>query len=332
METVVNPHERGESWLLNAIDKRIEDLHRFRPSSEPPPDLDAFWERTKREALQPFRSTRTTMATPLAGMKAYSVEYESFADTTIRGMLLLPAFVEGPYPCVLTFPGYTGGKGEPEAYAHWVLMGVAVFAVDVRGQGGETGNRLGSDFGMARGWITQGLLDPDRCYYKALAVDALRAAQWMSEQPELDASRLGAVGGSQGGGLALLVSALHRAIGLTVADIPNMCHMDYGVLHSTGSLTEAADFLRRFPDKLPEALRTLSYFDMLHLAKHIRHPLLMSVGLKDTVCMPEQIFPAYHAAASKDKRLEIYPFTGHAVESAQRRKGLEFVRERWFPA
>ena len=316
---------------MNAIEKRIEELHRTRTGTEPPEDHEAFWERTTREAIgSAFPSKRTEADTPMSGMKTYDVEFEGFAGTPIRGLLMLPAFKEGPYPCLLQFPGYTGGKGMPEAYARWVLMGVAVFAVDVRGQGGESGNTLDQDFGMAKGWITQNITDPDRCYYKAIAVDCLRAAQWMSEQPELDPGRLGIVGGSQGGGLALLVSALHERIGLTVADIPNMCNIDHGVFHSTGSLTEVADLARRYPDMLPKMLRTLSYFDMIHLGHRIKRPLLMSVGLKDTVCLPEQVFPMFHAAASEDKHLEIFPFTGHAVEAAQTRKAMEFVRDRWF--
>jgi len=315
---------------LNAIEKRIEELYRFAPCSTPPEDHADFWNRTIEEALgSPFPSSRTAIDSLMDGAAAYDVTYEGFAGTPIRGTLMLPAFKAGPYPCLLTFPGYTGGRGTADRYAHWLLMGVAVFAVDVRGQGGDTGNTLDSEFGMTRGWITQNILDPERSYYRAVAVDGLRAAEWMAEQPELDRSRLGVVGGSQGGGLALLVSAAHPSIGLTIADIPNMCNMDHGVLHSTGSLSEVADFGRRYPERLPEALRTLSYFDLLHMGERIEHPVLMSVGLKDTVCLPEQVFPMFQAIASVDKRLEIYPFTGHSVEAEQVRKGMKFVRDRW---
>ena len=55
-------------------------------------------------------------------------------------------------PCIVTFPGYTGDKGYPENYAAWLLLGYAVLAVDVRGQGGETGNQMPEAAGSAKGW------------------------------------------------------------------------------------------------------------------------------------------------------------------------------------
>jgi cephalosporin-C deacetylase len=315
---------------MNAIQKRIQELNLLHPDSSAPEDLDSFWIRTKDEAIQTeFASSRVDIHTSMQDMKLLSVTYEGFADTEIHAHLMLPrdASEQKPCPCLITFPGYTNDKGQPEQFAHWIARGVAVLSVDIRGQGVETGNRLGSSHGMVKGWITENLLDLERCYYKAVSVDILRAMAWLTRQPEIDIARIGAIGVSQGGGLALLLTALHEDISLVVADIPNMCHMDYGVFHSTGSLSEVAEFCRKFPDQLDHVLETLSYFDLLNLSDHLRVPMLVSVGLKDTVCLPEQIFPLYNSAASTDKKLEIYPFTGHAVEAAQQRKAIDFVCE-----
>ncbi|PZD97356.1 acetylesterase [Paenibacillus sambharensis] len=315
---------------MNAINRRIDELHQLRPNSIPPDDLELFWELTVQEALAaPLNAVRTEVTSLMSGMRVWEAAFDGYANTTIHALYMTPAYTEGPYPCLVTFPGYTGGKGEPEHYASWILMGCAVLAVDVRGQGGSTGSMLGSMHGTSKGWITEGILDKNNCYYKAVAVDSLRAVQWLTEQPDIDQARIGATGASQGGGLSLLVSALHPAVSLTNADIPNLCHMDYGVLYSTGSLSEVADFCRRSPDQTEVVMDNLRYFDMLHLGSRIRGPVLMSVGLKDTVCMPEQVFPMYHAIASEEKRLDIYPFTGHMVEPAQQRNAAVFVKKHW---
>lgn len=316
---------------MNAIERRIQELHDYKPDRTAEPDLDAFWEKTLAEVNgDDFQYERRERPTLLNGAEAYDVTFTGFAGTTIHGLFVKPAHAGGPMPCLINYPGYTGFKPDPEQFAKWIAMGIAVFAVDARGQGGATGNTLGSSHGMVKGWITEGILDRDRCYYKALAFDNLRAVRWAFNQPDIDAERIGVTGGSQGGGSALLAAAFSPKLRLVAADIPNLCHMDYGVLHSTGSLTEIAEFCRRFSEHTETVLRNISYFDLLNLADRITIPALLSVGLKDTVCMPETIFPVYHAIASKEKNLEIYPFTGHAVEAEQVRKTERFVLKHFF--
>jgi len=318
---------------MNAIEKRILELQQYQPQLDKPEHFDAYWEQVKQEALAGERiAERRLAATYMKGVTTYEVVVEGYAGTGIHATLSLPSTQASTesFPCLLTVPGYTCERSNSYQHAHWLLMGAAVFSVDVRGQGKDTGNQLGSSHGMTRGWITEGLLDVDRCYYKAVAVDLLRALAWLKAQPEIDASRIGVMGASQGGGLASLMAALDDSIAMLIADIPNMCHMDFGIMHSTGSLSEIAEFCRKMPEKLPAVLTTLSYFDLIHFADRIHKPVLMSVGLKDTVCMPEQIFPFFHAISSEQKQLEIYPFSGHVVELAQQQKAIQFVHETLF--
>lgn len=315
---------------MHAIEKRIVELRQYEPQLVKPDGFEAYWEQIRQEALaESFDAIRKPAATLMQGVASYEVVYEGFAGTSIHATLSIPAnrSDEQHYPCLISLPGYTSERSNSYQHAHWLLMGVAVMSIDVRGQGRETGNSLGSSHGMTRGWITEGLLELERCYYKAVAVDMLRGLHWLKAQPEIDAARIGVIGASQGGGLASLLAAQDRDIALLVADIPNMCHIDYGVMHSTGSLTEVAEFCRRSPELLDQVLGNLSYFDLLHMAERIKMPVLMSVGLKDTVCTPEQIFPFFKQIASPQKQLEIYPFSGHVVERAQEQKAISFVHQ-----
>ncbi|TXK81445.1 alpha/beta fold hydrolase [Paenibacillus sp. N3.4] len=315
---------------MNAVNKRISELHQYNAPLTAKEDLASYWESTLREFDgKPLNANRVKIDTPLAHIDAYKVSYHGFDNTPIHGWYLLPRFVkQEKLPCVVIFHGYTGGKGYPEDYSQWLLMGLAVFAIDVRGQGGETGNLLENSFGMTKGWVTQGILDKDSCYYKAITVDGLRAVDWVSEQPEIDSGKIALAGSSQGGGLALTTAALSSKAAVAVAGIPNMCHMDFGVMHSVSSLTEIADWLAIFPDKLDAVLSTLSYFDNLNLANRIRIPVLVSVGLKDPVCLPETVFATYNRIASTDKSIHVYPFEGHSVSGYHNRLSLDFIRQR----
>lgn len=310
---------------MNAIERRIQDLYNYQPDPTAQADLAQFWETLLRRPAVGEIHAEAQDGVP--GMRVKTLSYTGFDDTTLYADLIVPEQASAPLPCVIVFPGYTSGRGLPVQHAPWILAGMAVLAVDVRGQGGQTGNRLGSEHGMTRGWISEGILQRERSYYAALAVDARAAVHAAGMQPEVDASRIGVVGGSQGGGLALLTAAIAPEVKVVLADIPNMCHMDYGLLNTTGSLTELADFCRRFPEHLDTVLRNISYFDMLNLAERVSQPAMLSVGLKDTVCMPEQIFPVFGKLASQTKHLEIYPFAGHEVGPRQRQQGWTFVAE-----
>lgn len=336
---------------MNAIEKRIQDLYNYSPDRTAKQDLWSFWSDTLRTCeAKPLNDVRREKPSSFRGIRVWSVQFEGFDETKLHGDLIVPEGIawagakggdeagtenearakdgeRAGLPCVVTFPGYSSGRSLPIDYAPWLLSGAAVFSIDVRGQGGETGNLLGSPHGMAKGWASGGILDLARSYYMAITVDAWKAVQWAARQPEIDSSRIAVAGASQGGGLALLTAALSEQVKLCVADVPNMCHMDFGLLHSVGSLSELADYCRRFPEQLPVVLDHLSYFDMLNLAERLDKPVMMSVGLKDTICWPEQIFPVYQRIPSELKRLEIYPFTGHAVESLQRQKDWAFVQD-----
>ncbi|MEW9700963.1 acetylxylan esterase [Paenibacillus sp. SI8] len=299
---------------MNAIENRLRTLHQYNPDVSPPADLTDFWDRACREAAESVRYTQERVESPLLQVEAYKIVIEGAANTALHAWYLLPPVqLRRPIPCIVTFHGYTGSKGRPEDHAAWLLMGYAVLAIDVRGQGGETGNGLSQEYGMTKGWITQGIRDPETAYYRAIAIDGMRAVQCAMTLPKIDPERIFVFGVSQGGGLALLVSAMEPRVRAVSAHVPNMCHMDLGLLQSVGSLTEAAEFVTRYPEHLNEVLGTLGYFDIMNLANRITLPVHVTVGLKDTICLPETIFAAYNRIISPNKSIEVHPFMGHSV-------------------
>ena len=319
---------------MNVIEKRIHDLFHYSPELTKQEDFEQFWQRTLFEVHEiPLHSTRTEHHTIIGSIEVFDVNFNGYKETPLHGFLIKPKSGDemppkNGFPCVIVFHGYHHTRSGPEHYLEWLSLGIAVFAVSVRGQ--SSGNTLGSEHGMIKGWMTENLLNIEESYYKALAVDHLRAVRWVLEQADLDSTRIAAIGSSQGGGLALLAAEFYPQLSAVVADIPNLCHVDYGVFYSQGSLTEIAEFCRRVNTDWQSVLKNLSYFDHLNLADRIQLPIMLSVGLKDLICMPETIFPVYNQISSQQKSLEIYPFTGHAVEYAQKKKGMEFIYKHLF--
>lgn len=310
--------------------RRLEQLEAYLPPLNKPSDFTDFW--TKNVQLfssPPLNGQREELQTPFPQMKAYKIQFASFDGTTIVGFLVLPHLAmanRGELPCLIHFPGYTATKGYPEDYARWLLLGCAVLTIDIRGQCGETGSNLTPTHGQVKGWVTQGILSKEESYYRAIIGDCYRTVEWALQQREVDSNRIGVMGASQGGGLALWTAVLHEKIRFVIASIPNMCHLDKGVFASTGSLTEVADFIHRFPEHYDTVMQTLTYFDFMNIADHLNKPLLASVGLKDTICLPETVYGAYNRVPGR-KEMHVYPFSGHYVGGFHYRKMANFVAE-----
>ncbi|MFY4773665.1 acetylxylan esterase [Metabacillus sp. RGM 3146] len=315
--------------MKNVISERIKALENYSPEDTiDSKNLDEFWTlNINRFKNKPLNLKILETNTPFSLIEAFHCMFEGFDETPLFGWFLIPKFpVQERYPCAVIFHGYSGSKGLPEKHAALLMMGIAVFAVDIRGQGGETGNHLKSPHGMTAGWVTQGILEKESSYFNAISIDALKAVEASVTMAKINKDEIFVMGDSQGGGLALLTAALCEIPRFAIANIPNMCHMDYGLMESKGSLKEIASFLNKFPNQTDRVVETLSYFDVMNMADRITIPILLSAGLKDEICLPETVYAAYNKIHS-EKKINCFPFSGHEVSDYQKREGLLFIKK-----
>lgn len=297
-------------------DKPIDELVVYKPPLTREADFAAFWQTTLQEASrQPLNATLEKLEYPALGCTVHRLIYGGWQGARIAAWYLKP-LGDGPFPGLVQYHGYSGSKSDVFSYLPWALQGYAILAVDVRGQSGESNDPAPYPGGHVKGWMTQGITDPDAYYYRGAYVDCVRALDWLCAQPEVDASRIGVMGMSQGGGLTLAVAALDERPVLAMPEMPYLCHFGRAVAMAVRQpYLEIPDYLKRWPEREATVWRTLSYFDNMNLAPWIKCPVLMTVGLQDDICPPSSVYAAFNWL-NAPKEMRVYPYHNHEMVQA----------------
>ncbi|MGI6367154.1 MAG: acetylxylan esterase [Anaerolineae bacterium] len=298
------------------FDMPLEELVNYRPPLTAEPDLDAFWANTLQQAAQqPLNATLEKQDYPALGCTVFKLTYDGWQGSRIAAWYLRPEG-DGPFPGLVQYHGYSGSKAEVFGYLPWALQGYALLAVDVRGQSGDSADTFPYPGGHVKGWMTQGILDPEVYYYRGVYVDCIRALDWLCSNGDVDPQRVGVMGMSQGGGLTLAVASLDARPVLAMPEMPYLAHFRRAVdMAMRQPYLEIPDYLRRWPEREATVWRTLSYFDVMNLASRVRCPVLMTVGLQDDICPPSTVYAAYNQIQSP-KEIRVYPYHNHEMVQA----------------
>lgn len=310
-------------------DMPLDDLRAYRPQVRVPDDFEDFWRRTLAEADQHDLNVRLEpVDNRQALVDAYEVTYAGFGGADIKAWLIVPGRTRGPLPTVVSYLGYSCGRGIPFA-SHWVAAGFANLIMDTRGQGWNTATifeptadaDLQAGAAGAPGHMTRGIHSPDDYYYRRVYIDALRAVQAAQTLDLVDPTRVVVQGGSQGGGLSIAAAGLASMAGVSLAgamiDVPFLCHFERAItLADAGPYPEISRLASARPGFLDRMLETLSYVDGVNLARWAEVPAIFSVALMDPVCPASTVFAAYNAWSDRHEEtpeqvIKVYPHNGH---------------------
>lgn len=268
------------------------------------PDFDAFWEQTLAELAAVAPDYKFTLLEDHSNdvRKSYRVDMKSFGGEQVSGLLLLPT-AEGKYPAVISYMGYGSDVwyADPSSNPDRIE-----FMLCIRNQ---AFNRVP---GEKDDWCTRGLGDEYAYYYRGAFADAVRAIDFVCSLPQTDTERVVAYGESQGGALTLVAASLDHRLKAIAPSAPFLNdYKDYFVLADwPGNWYIQAAKERGISDE--DLYRCLSYFDVKNFTDRIQCPVLMAIGLQDTVCPPHTNFAGYNQIKT-EKSWICYPAAGHNV-------------------
>jgi cephalosporin-C deacetylase len=299
------------------VDMPLAELKTYQGRNPRPADFDAYWESALAEmrAVDPKVEMIASDFTAAAA-ECFDLYFTGVGGARVHAKYLRPKGVTASHPAVMEFHGYSGSSGDWTPKLAYVSQGFSVAALDCRGQGGQSQDVGGVLGNTLRGHVIRGLHDePKNLLFRQIFLDCAQLAGIVMAMPEVDAARVGATGGSQGGGLTLACASLEPRIARAAPVFPFLCdyqrvwEMDLAV----AAYDEVREYFRKFDprhEREQEVFTKLGYIDNQHLAPRIKAKVLMTVGLMDTICPPSTQFAAYNKITSQ-KEMVIYPDFGH---------------------
>ncbi|MGM0124769.1 cephalosporin-C deacetylase [Enterococcus sp. AZ194] len=270
-----------------------------------------FWKKTLDElARTPSQFQRKKRPDVFPHAEVYDFSFQSLLEETIYGLLLIPKIAH-PCPIIIDFLGYMNQIQSPDHYIGWLETGCAYLLIDNRGQGGKTMDTAPYETITLNAPIGKGFLASEDFYMRRIIADNLRAVTLVSQLPEIDSKKIFLRGGSQGGGLALIVNALtEQSIQATFANVPSHSTISKRIDEGTGSYGIIHDYIKQHPETDSQIKGALSVFDTVNLVESIQNPVYISVGSADPICPMTNFIPTYHKLHSP-KEIIIYWNKGH---------------------
>lgn len=315
------------------IDLPISVLQVYPGTNPRPADLDSYWD-TALAALETHdpQVSMTPAAFQTPGAACFDLWFTGTGGSRIHAKYLRPIRAKGPHPAILHFHGYTGSSGAWVDHLPWVGAGYSLFALDVRGQGGESEDLSRFRGPTFKGHIIRGLLDgPEHLFYRDVFLDTVLLARIAMNQGEVDPERVYATGWSQGGALTIACAALEPRIARIapvypfLSDYKRVWEMDLGC----DAYEELTHFFRRFDPthaREVEMFTVLGYIDIQFLAPRVTASVLWGLGLMDTTCPPSSQFACYNKLSNTaSKEMAIYPDFAHEIIAELKDRIFQFL-------
>ncbi len=278
------------------------------PTQSEPADFETYWNALVAElGMHPLNLQKKLLQEYCtAGANVYLVSYDTWSRkqkvSRFYGVLTEPV-EPGQYPVALRVPG--AGVSPYSGEANLAEKGLIVLQLGIHGIPLNLEQPLYQNlrYGALDGYWEYDMDDKDRFYYQRVYLGCLRGIDVLTQHPSWDGSHVVVYGGSQGGQLSIVVSALDKRVTGTVTNYPAFCDVTAYLQDRAGGWPHMfADGRNRNDAKI----ETTAYYDTVNFARHLHAPISLGFGYNDLTCPPTSVFAAYHEmTVPKELQLEL---------------------------
>ncbi|MFZ5940177.1 MAG: acetylxylan esterase [Bacteroidota bacterium] len=281
-----------------------------------PVGFDDYWQSALKElrTTEPDFSLKKVDSLCSSFRDGYVVEMTSLNNLVIRGYYFVPKKA-GKHPAILQLPGYGYGFQDTEGFVSRE-DDVAELALCVRGHG--ISRDVFNPWDTMTLWAV-GACNRDEYIYRSIYMDCVRAVEFLKSRPEIDGTRIGVMGGSQGGGLAIATAGLcQKDIAVLGIFDPWLCDFrDQAAIRTM--INRELEFFSNYPTVQCDAQQifsVLDFADTKYFAADITCPVRFTASLFDDDCPVHDGFSVYNNLKT-NRQYFVYPNDSHLAESGQ---------------
>jgi Acetyl esterase (deacetylase) len=300
------------------------------PYTKYPSDFTAYWEKAKEDAAKCPMEVEKVFVPEFSNEKVdcYLIKLQVYKkESYIYGYLTMPK-KEGKYPVVVSPPGAGIKPMNPSKDLFYAENGCIRFDMEIHGiqpnLDDEAYKSISRAFGNGdNSYLVNGLDNRDSYYMKKVYLSFPRVIDYLTSLPQWDRKNVIAQGGSQGGALALIATALDSRVTACAANHPALSDM---AGYKAGRAGGYPHLFTNFTGMdTPEKLKTLEYYDVVNFVRQIKVPVFMTWGYNDNVCPPTTSYIVYNTLSCKKEAL-ITPVNEHWISLTTRRHILEWIK------
>ena len=311
LEVSVKP---GRDKKLTALGGALVSPQKIQPALPRPQDFDAFWDAKLKElAAVAVNAKLESAASGKPNVDYFKIAMDNIRGSHIRGQLARPKRGDKfPAMLIVQWAGvYPLQKGwvSDRAAEGWLALNINAHDLPI-----DEPPQFYTDeaAGPLKDYPAIGNDDRETSYFLRMYLSCFRAAQYLTERPDWDGHTLVVAGGSQGGLQSLVTAGLHPKISAALAEVPAGCDLN-GPLAGRMPGWPMWYWKTQGKDEA-KVRRAAGYYDVVNFASRVKCPVLIGVGLIDTVCPSPGVFAAYNQIPDP-KEIVVLPLGEHGEKN-----------------
>ncbi len=288
----------------------------FKPGFKTPPDMKSYWarqiRRLRNHKMEAVAKPVALSAENAGRYECFDVKINSLDTIPVRGYVARPKdAAEGSLPIVIQLhaAGVSGNwcRAKVNDAVRLASYGAIAFDFNAHGMLNDADESYYEELenGRLKGYSERPITNRKNYYFRMMILRAIRALDYITQDPAWDGKTIMLLGESQGGAQAAAMAGLDDRVTDVVINVPAMIGNGGFLLGRNDAWPFPAEInglrtptaahvdlpsMNETQKSRRDMLKVAPYFDGALLLKGCKARFLVEIGLVDTACPPSEVF------------------------------------------